>query len=47
MCHGRLHEALAQLRELAPPVKKVDGIDELKIEREKRRAAARASSSAG
>lgn len=47
MCARALHDALAQLRELAPPVQKTDGIDELKRERDKRRAAARASGSAG
>jgi hypothetical protein len=46
MCHRALHEALAALRDLAPPVKKADGIDEINRKREARRAAARGADSA-
>lgn len=41
MCAKALMEAMATLRELAPPAEKKDAIDELAAERKKRRSAAR------
>lgn len=37
MCARELRETMDRLRELAPPLTKKDGIDELKAKREKRR----------
>lgn len=39
MCARALKETLDRLRELAPPKREADGVDELKAERERRRAA--------
>jgi hypothetical protein len=40
MCAGKLIEALDRLRELAPPRKETDDVDEVQAKREARRAAA-------
>ena len=46
MCAGKLHEALAELRELCPPERETDAVDELGSKREERRAAARVAAAA-
>jgi hypothetical protein len=46
MCVARLTEILAELRALAPPERKVDSIDRIAAQREKRQAAVAAGSPA-
>lgn len=46
MCAGKLHDALKELRDLCPPEKETDAVDELGARREERRAAARVTAAA-
>lgn len=46
MCARALHDALEQLRELAPPKRETDDVDDLEAKRAKRRDAARVAGAA-